>query len=356
MSNNLVLGIVGAGNIATRHLANLAFLSRNRVVGVCDLDLDRAEALSGQYGAKPYADFEEMFIREPGLDAVVICTPPTVRRSIFELAIERGIGVYCEKPPADTLEEAKYIARIVDESGIICSVGFHMRYSPAVDRFRELMEDKTVNFVQSISAGFAAATRSLDNWFFIKEKSGGHITDQAIHFIDLMRLVVGDITRVQTFGNNIVCPKTDDFTIEDTTCTNIRFATGASGSHIHSWAAQRGKNELTIAGADFTFSLVAHSPPRLSGWIGKPGQEQEKIELTFPQGPAMGRGGRISAKRKAEDPPDPPHCESMQVFLDAIRTGDRRRIRSPFSNAVQSLATVLAMNRSIDSGQVEAVE
>jgi len=218
------------------------------------------------------------------------------------------------------------------------------------------MEGRTVNFVQSISAGSSAATRSLDDWFFLKEKSGGHIMDQAIHFIDLMRLVVGEISQVQTFGNNIVCPKANDFTIEDTTCTNIRFTGGASGSHIHSWAAQRGISELMIAGADFTLFLASHSPPRVSGWIGPPGQEHEKIDQTFPQGPAMGRSGHISERRRLEDPPDPPHCESMQVFLEAVRTGDSSRIRSPFSNAVQSLATVLAMNRSIDSGQVEEVE
>ena len=356
MSDDLVLGMIGAGNIAIRYLANLEFLGRNRIVGLCDLDLDKAKELSGRCGAKPYTNFEEMFDREPGLDAVVICTPPIVRRSIFELAIERGIGVYCEKPPADTLEEAKHIAHMVDGSDIICSVGFHMRYSPSIDRFRELMEGRTVNFVQSISAGSSAVTRSLDDWFFLKEKSGGHIMDQAIHSIDLMRLVVGEISHVQTFGNNIVCPKMNDFTIEDTTCTNIRFAGGASGSHIHSWAAQRGINELMIAGADFTFSLAPHSPPRVSGWIGEPGQDHEKVDQTFPQGPAMGRSGRISEKRRLKDPPDPPHCESMQVFLEAVRTGDGSRIRSLFSNAVQSLATVLAMNRSIDSGQVEVVE
>ena len=103
---------------------------------------------------------------------------------------------------------------MIDGSDIICSVGFHMRYSPSVDRFRELMEGRTVNFVQSILAGSSVATRSLDDWFFLKEKSGGHIMDQAIHSIDLMRLVVGEISQVQTFGNNVVCPKTNDFTIE----------------------------------------------------------------------------------------------------------------------------------------------
>ena len=75
---DLQVGITGAGNIATRHLANLAFLGGNRVVGICDLDLDRAGELADQYGATPYGNFEAMFMRE-SLDAVVICTPPMVR-------------------------------------------------------------------------------------------------------------------------------------------------------------------------------------------------------------------------------------------------------------------------------------
>ena len=67
MSDDLVLGMIGAGNIATRHLANLEFLGRNRIVGLCDLDLDKAKELSGRCGAKPYTNFEEMFDREPEL-------------------------------------------------------------------------------------------------------------------------------------------------------------------------------------------------------------------------------------------------------------------------------------------------
>jgi len=352
---DLQVGVIGAGNIATRHLANLDFLDGNRVAGICDLEVDRAEELANQYGANAYSGFEDLIEQESDLDAVVICTPPTVRRSIFELAAERGIAVYCEKPPADTVEEAQDIAQLVEEREMTCSVGFHMRYSPAVDLFRDLTEGRTFNFVRSISAGSLALSRSLDGWFYIKEKSGGHVMDQAIHFIDLMRFVVGDITHVQTFGNNVVCPKDEVFTIEDTTCTNIRFANGASGSHIHSWSVPKGMNDLTITGADFSLSLTAHSPPRVSGMVGGFKATQDPVNKVFEQGPAMGRGGKISEKRGPEDPPDPPHCGSLAAFLEAVRSGDKRLIRSPYRDAVRSLAAVLAMNRSIDTGQVEEV-
>ncbi len=355
MSRDLAVGVIGAGNIAARHLANLEFMGGNRIVGVCDIDFERANELAGQYGAKPYSDPGELIESEVELDAVVICTPPTVRRSIIELISSRGIAFYCEKPPADTLEEAEAIVQLVEECSLICSVGFHMRYSPAVDHFRAVTGGRIFNFVRSISAGSIALSRSLDDWFYIKEKSGGHVMDQAIHFIDLMRFVVGDITQVQTFGNNAVCPKADDFTIEDTTCTNIRFENGASGSHIHSWATPTGIHDLTVAGEDFTLSLQAHSPPQVVGKTGRFGETQSSVDETFAQGPPMGRSGRVSGKRAPEDPPDPPHYESLRVFLEAVRTGDRSLIRSPYHDAVRSLAAVLAMNRSITTGQVESV-
>ena len=64
----------------------------------------------------------------------------------------------------------------------------------------------------------------------------------------------------------------------------------------------------------------------------------------------MGRIGSASEKRATEDPPDPPHCESLRVFLKAVRTGDRSL---PYHDAVRSLVIVLSMNRSITTGQVE---
>jgi predicted dehydrogenase len=353
---HLSLAIIGAGNIATRHLANLEFMGGSRVVGVCDIDPSRAEDMARRAGAASYVDFAEMFRREAELDAVVLCTPPSVRRAVFELAAERRVSVFCEKPPADTLDEAHRISRLVRDKGLISSVGFYMRYSPAVDRFRELTEGRPVNVVFSTFMGSAALTGGLDDWFFIKERSGGHIIDQAIHHIDLIRFVAGEISKVQTFGNNVICPKTERFTIEDTTCTNMRFTSGASGLHIHSWASPRSMSDLVIVGGDFSLSLSPHSPPRVHGTLGRPGGKQEAIDETFPQGPPMGRSGQVPKDRRPEDPPDPPHYEEMKVFLDAVRRGDDRQIRSSYADAVKSLSVVLAMNQSIESGGVEAVE
>lgn len=355
MADHLHIGIVGAGNIARRHLENLRFLGGNQIVAICDLDLPRAQELAALVDAQAYRTIDDLFQGEKRLDAIVICTPPAIRRQIIEHAARRRIGVYSEKPPAATVEEGLRIAEIIDQHQLICSVGFHMRYSPAVDRYRALVEGRPANVVQSIAASPAALLNSLEPWFFIKEKSGGHLLDQAIHTIDLLRYVVDEITGVYTLGNNVLRAKSDDFTIEDTTVSTFRFAQGASGSHIHSWAAPKGRSELLVMGADFALTLQSHSPPYVRGTLGYPGSDPILVEETFPQGPPMGRSGKISPQRRAEDPPDPPHCGAMEAFLEAVRSGSRTGIRSTYLDSVRSLAVVLAMNRSIETGQAEAI-
>ncbi len=355
VTEQLRVGLAGAGNIARRHLENLRFLGGNKVVGICDLDLLRAQELAGMVGAQAYRTVDDLFANGERSDAVVICTPPTIRRQIIEQAATRGIGVYCEKPPAATVAEGLRVAEIIERHNLICSVGFHMRYSPAVDRFRELTKDRTANIVQSMAASPAALLNSLEPWFFLHEKSGGHLMDQAIHTIDLMRYVVDEITEVHTFGNNVLRPKSDDFTIADTTVSNIRFAQGASGSHIHSWAAPKGRSEMLIMGGDFALSLQSHSAPYVRGFLGRPGSEQTPVDETFVQGPPMGRSGKISPLRKAEDPPDPPHCGAMEAFLEAVKSGQQSMIRSSYLDGLRSLAVVLGMNRSVETGQVETI-
>lgn len=352
MSEQVRVAIIGAGGIGVRHLENLRFLGGNEIVAICDLDQGRAQALAKRAGtARTYRTADDMFAAGEEVEAVVICTPYTIRRQIIQEAANRGVAVYCEKPPAHTIEEGLRIAEIIDRHNLICSVGFNQRYSPAVDRFREVTKGRVVNFVQSIAANASLFTHPLEGWFYIQEKSGGQLMDQAIHTFDLLRYVVGEITDVHVYGNNVIRPVTEDFTVHDTTVTSFRFAHGGSGCHIHSWSTPKGRSELLIAGGDFSLSLRAINSPELHGFFGGPGSEQTPFNETWVQGPPMGRFGEIPKGRKPEDPPDPPHFEAMKTFIEAVKSGDQSQIRSSFLDSLQTLAVVLGMLRSAETGE-----
>ncbi len=332
MQHELRLAAVGTGGIWNTHAKNLQILGGNRVIAVCDLSQENREQAAAQLGTQPHADLGELLERE-GVDALICCTPPIARRSVVEAAAARKVPVFVEKPPASSLDDARAIARISAQSGTPVVVGFMYRFLPAVDRLKELVAGRPVNLVQSSFFCPVATEWALPSWFYIKERSGGHVLDQAIHVVDLLRFLAGDITQVHTFGNNVLKPQTPKFTIEDSSSTNLRFASGASGGHVHSWAHSEFTGFVTLIGLDYRLTL--HLDARVSGFIG-----DRSIDETSPAPPEGASH----------------HLEEMRAFLACVRSGDFSTARSPFSDAAKSLATVLAMNESIETDEPTNVQ
>lgn len=330
--NTLNIAAVGTGGIWNAHAKNLSVIGGNKIVAVCDVNDDNRKKHAEANNARGYADIRQMLAAEKEIDAIVACTPPTVRLQIVEAAAERGIPVFLEKPPAFSLDDARKIVAVVEKTRLPVVVGFMYRYLAAVDRLKQLIGSEPINLVQSSFYCPGATIWKLPAWFYIKEKSGGHVLDQAVHVMDLIRYVAGDITSVYTLGNNVICPKSPTFTMEDSSSTTMRFASGASGTHVHTWAHNKFTGFLTVFGKEF--KLTIELDLKLTGYVG-----DKVIDETFappPQGCSH-------------------HYEEMRVFLDAVRTKNYGTLRSPFPDAAKSLATVLAMNQSIDRGLPVAV-
>ncbi|HEX8833836.1 MAG TPA: Gfo/Idh/MocA family oxidoreductase [Abditibacteriaceae bacterium] len=333
MSQNIVrLGVVGVGGIWNTHARNLAALGDNCVVAVCDLNEENRTRAAEALGARAYADVDEMFAGEE-LDAAISCTPPGARAVVARAAVKHAVPLFIEKPPAATLEDGLAISRIVAQGTTPVVCGFMYRYFPVATRLKQLIEGRKVLTLQSAFLCPAATHWGLPGWFYIKERSGGHILDQAIHSIDFIRYFAGDIVEVHTYGTNVVRDKAEDFTIEDTSSTNLRFASGAVGSHVHSWVHDKMSVSLTVIGESFHLRIDLDN--RISGFI-----DDQQIDETLP---AMPEG---SASH---------HYIEMEQFLSAVRSGDYSTLLSPYSDAVKSLAVVLAMNQSIERGAPVAV-
>lgn len=349
------IAVIGAGNIATRHLENLVFLGGNRIAAICDLDKDLARAKAATYGAQAYTDWEKIFEEVEDLGAILICTPPVLRKPIIQAAVQHNVPFLCEKPPAQSLREAREIVALLQDTDLIHSVGFNQRYAPSVDRCLELLEGRQINLVDAAVITSPGLTRNLGaDWFYLKEK-GGSLFDNTIHTLDVIRYIAGDIDAVHALGSNLTIPISDSFTIEDSMSINLQFSSGAIGSVLLSWACAQRRNDLTFFGRDIRLSLST-IPPKIEGLVGAPGEKAKSISKQFPQGPAMGRSGEIHPNRRPQDPPDPPHFEEIEVFLDAIRNPLlTSAIRSDFADAARTTALLHAIEASIASGNVEKV-
>lgn len=322
----LKLGIIGAGHIFwSHHLLNLKKMDSIELVAVCDPSEKSQQRAREELKAKAYGEIPEMLAAEQDLDALLNFSPPKVREAVVQAACERELPLFVEKPAAPSVADAQKILALLKAKPIPVSVGFMWRYLPAVERMREMLAGQTIIHIKSEYFCPALTKWEIAPWFKMKEISGGPILDQGIHLLDLLRYLVGDITEVSSFGTNVLYPLAEDCTIEDSSSTLLRFANGATGAHLQSWVYDTNRGLITVWTPSSVLTL------NVDGFLtGK--WEGEDFSYHPP-----------------ENTKNPHHCE-VELFFEAVRSGDFSKVRSTYADAAQSLAVAEAINTSMAQG------
>jgi predicted dehydrogenase len=152
-SSNDKLNIALIG-VSGRAQAHYGWLAQENVVALCDInEAYFAGALKRFPGAKIYVDWCQC-LDQKGLDAVVICTADHHHAFISNWAMNRGLHVYCEKPIAVSVEEARVVRENwLDKKGRIATqVGTQMHAQPNYRRIAEMIRDGAIGDFQSVVA------------------------------------------------------------------------------------------------------------------------------------------------------------------------------------------------------------
>jgi myo-inositol 2-dehydrogenase/D-chiro-inositol 1-dehydrogenase len=206
-----------------RHARHLADLKDVRVVGVTDPNMASAESFAETTDADVAADLDELIKTSP--DAVYVCVPPHAHGAIEEQLLDAGIAMFVEKPLAMDLPTAVRIAAIARAAGVVTAVGHHWRYSPAVDLVRDLLAGRPVRLV----TGSWIDRVPPVPWWSKRALSGGQIVEQAVHVLDLIRLLCGDVVEVDAYANSAP-PGTPDADVDGATVAILKLQSGAVGS------------------------------------------------------------------------------------------------------------------------------
>ena len=143
-------------------------------------------------------DWREVVARDD-IDVVDICTPGDTHAEIALAALEAGKHVLCEKPLANTVAEAEQMTRAAEEAqarGVLSSVGFNYRRTPALALAQQLVAEGAVGTVRHIRAHY------LQDWIvdpefplvwrLQKDKAGsGALGDIGAHIVDLAQFLTG---------------------------------------------------------------------------------------------------------------------------------------------------------------------
>ncbi|HYP25327.1 MAG TPA: Gfo/Idh/MocA family oxidoreductase [Blastocatellia bacterium] len=205
--DRLKIGIIGAGYIGAVHQTVLARDDRVRVYAVHDQVFERAEKMAAASGATAARSADELIEK---VDAVYITTPNTRHTELAIRASSAGKHVFCEKPMAASLEEARAVLDQAESSDAVFQVGHNRRFAPVYRALRQALAETAPHSAHiKMNRG-----ELLDpEWISNPALTGGFLYETTIHMFDLARFLFGEVARMDAVGSTHEYPEPDDFSV-----------------------------------------------------------------------------------------------------------------------------------------------
>jgi len=229
--------IIGAGSLSTRRIYPYIGAAGGQLVGVCDLDLNKAQTNARRFGGTPYTDMTHM-LDEQMPDGVIVCVGPRYHAQLAIESLRRGYPTYTEKPPAMTAADTLKVARVAREKSLLCMTAFKKRYNVAYSRAKQFIEKFDPSDLYSISIDYCSKQYSNTT------QEASFLFDFGIHVIDLVGYLFGAVASVFAFAKG-----------PDAWALSLRLANGAVGSlnlaDGRSFTVPTEEVEITIRGGNF---------------------------------------------------------------------------------------------------------
>ena len=149
--NKLNIALIGVWGRANAYTNNL---KKENVVALCDVDKEHLAIAAEKFPkAKHYTDWRKC-LEQKDIDAVMIATPDFTHAHIANWAMNRGYHVYCEKPIANTVEEARVVRGkyLKNKHKLACQTGTQRHANPNFNRVRELIKDGAIGELRTAEA------------------------------------------------------------------------------------------------------------------------------------------------------------------------------------------------------------
>lgn len=201
-SRKLRVGIAGYGVVGKRRRTFIDAHPNMTTVAVCDRLL--AGTPLDQTDVSQHANYRELLKEE--IDVLFVCLTNDIATEVTMAGLERGLHVFCEKPPGRDLRDIANVIRCEQKHPALkLKYGFNHRYHDSVREALELVRSGTLGRPIDLRGVYGKSKILSFNSDWRTKRSlagGGILLDQGIHMLDLMRLFVGDFTDVNSFVSN----------------------------------------------------------------------------------------------------------------------------------------------------------
>ncbi|AGZ41646.1 Gfo/Idh/MocA family protein [Actinoplanes friuliensis] len=275
--------LIGCGDVSVVHLEAIAELPGVELAGVCDTDPGRARAASERYGVPAFTDHHEL-LTAVRPEVVHVTTPHHQHVDVAIDCLDAGAGILVEKPVAHTVEEAdRLVAATRSRPELRAGICLQNRYNTTSRAAHDLLASGELGTVLGASATVLwhreAAYYAARPWRGqVRNSGGGVLINQAIHTLDLLQWLLGDVVGVRGHSGRYLLK---DIDVEDTAHAVLEHAGGARSTFfatvthvtdspvtieiVTERAVLLIRGDLTVTYADGRVETVAERPPGSGG-------------------------------------------------------------------------------------------
>lgn len=292
-------GIIGAGNHAQKRVMPAIVRTGHEVSAIYSRDIEKAKKIGLKYLSKPYNDMGTFLTGD--FDAVYISSPNFLHYEHAMASLKRGKHVLLEKQMTLKNEQAAELVKEAEKQKLVLSIGFHMRFHPAVIKAKELVSGGKVGKVVYASGMWSGSSsgRHIEpdrKWWDEEDKSGGgSVMGTGVHVIDTLNYVLGK-GPVRVTSSRVPRKAVIDVTESVTMYYGEEIATAISSREM-----KHPRNDLEILGTEGTVFA-------------------ENIFGTDVKGSLTLNGDEVESYSKGDM-----YDEEIKAFLSEMR-GDRTRI------------------------------
>jgi predicted dehydrogenase len=336
MNSPVRFGLIGCGRIAPKHVSALAKIPQARLACVCDLVESKARAVGEELGVPWYTDYRDMLEHEP-VDIVNVCTESGNHASVAIDVMQRfGCNVIVEKPMALRLSDADAMIQTAREASVRLFTVKQNRFNAPIQLLKRALDKGRLGRVLMITSR-VRWHRTQDYydqapWRGTWAQDGGCITNQAIHYVDLMQWLGGPVSSVYAASRRFL----HRMEAEDAAVATWQFQSGALGAFEATTCANPKDLEgsITVLGEKGEVEIAGFAVNQVRTWAfaDEHPEDQQIQNANYVPDNAYGFG----------------HEALFRSILDSLATGKANMLEG--GEGGKALEVVTAMYESMETG------
>jgi predicted dehydrogenase len=292
----LRIGVVGVGHIGSNHARIYSELPHAELVAILDIDPARADEIGGKYKAKAVASLNEF---AGMVDAASVATPTSAHFSIARDLLAQGKHLLIEKPITEKTSDARDLAQVAAEKGLVLQVGHVERFNPVLSALEQRLTHPRFIEAHRLSP---YPNRSTEI---------GVVLDLMIHDLEIiLHLVDSALENIDAVGVPVLSRG------EDIANARLRFASGCIANVTSSRISPERMRKIRVFQEDAYLSL---------DYQGQSGEIYRRVD------------GQITREPVAIEKEEPLR-QQLASFVDCALTGGEPRVSGSHAAAALELA------------------